>query len=134
MTLQNCTKNFIFGALHSILRDIDSYSNMIVILLSFEILFLIVFLFSISSCVYRYLSKIWLIILLQLLRISLLVTFIIDNNSNYSLLTESYQQAIIFLMIMLYLFSTVFLIVELLCQIGSFIVKLFRQKTDTDFL
>lgn len=125
--LQYGLRNFIFGILHSILRSLP-YPTMIVILLSTELLFALLFVLSFTLKIYKMASFMWFYVLITFIRILLIFTLAIDyEHINFDII-ESLQCTLLVLMLFVYLLATLAVILVLSVEIVSNLVKLFKNK------
>lgn len=77
LLLQNGLRNFLFGMLHSALRPLP-YMAIIVVLLSAELLFTLLFVLSFTFRIYKNASFMWFTIIISLIRILLIATLVVD--------------------------------------------------------
>ena len=112
-------RNFLLGAIHSLLRYTDSKNAIISILLMVEIVFQAVFVVQSTCKVFRKMIKFWFYAMLSFTRILLIITFYFEHRSSYGSLLQEVQVALILVNIVIYVLS----VAVLVCQSANEVLK-----------
>jgi hypothetical protein len=104
LTLQTGVKNYCLGVLHSVLRE-AGYERMLWSLLGCEAVFLLCFMVMLMAGVYRRALKMWVYVLLNLVKMLLMTTLLVDYQFLNIPTIESTQLALIVAELVLFAFG-----------------------------
>ena len=101
LILQLWFRNLFLGILNSLLRPLE-YPQMLTVLMVSECFFLLVFALSIRREVYELKVKMWVYVVLNLLKVCLMGTLLADYGQPLSLQMEELQQLLILLQLLIF--------------------------------